>query len=218
MYDVKMGKELTEEADRAIALYDTARRLKTEKQFDEWNTGVYGHLQEKICEDLDRRDYKELQRQRNQAFQDYLDTSNKKGGAVFRDIIIESEYDPLAPNRGAIRVRGGRALRDPTRRVNDRHHEEQSLLAEGRVSREPKVRETLRVGEWATGKIEATSHGFMHKMMHRNPSEHDGKPTHSTIAMDHYNIEKSSKFTNQEFPIGKRIFPEHHKSDQIQLG
>mmetsp|Transcript_30604 Transcript_30604/g.39470 ORF Transcript_30604/g.39470 Transcript_30604/m.39470 type:complete len:344 (-) Transcript_30604:244-1275(-) len=216
-HEVEMGRQLTEEVDKMIALYDTSRKLKAEKQFDEWNNGVYGHIQDRICKDLDSQDYKDLQKKRNEAFQQYLDTSNKKGGAVFRDIIIESEYDPLALNRTAIKVKGHN-LKDPTTRVVDRHHEERSLLAEGKLSKKHTQREVLDVQLWGTGKIESTSHGFMHKMMHRTPTEFDGNLTHSTIKMDHYNIDKGAEHTDKEFPVGKRIFKEYRASDQIQLG
>jgi hypothetical protein len=51
-------------------------------------------------------------------YQAFLDEANK-GAAMFRDIIIEAQYDPLAVNRRAIKARVGK-LKDPTSRPVDR--------------------------------------------------------------------------------------------------
>jgi len=74
------------------------------RQFDEWNLEVYGKIQGRVAEQLDSVASNELTRRRNKEFQKFLDTTNTKG-AIFRDIIIESEYDPLEPNRQCIKVR-----------------------------------------------------------------------------------------------------------------
>ena len=74
------------------------------RQFDEWNLEVYGKIQGRVAEKLDNVTPKQLTRRRNQEFQKFLDTTNTKG-AIFRDIIIESEYDPLEPNRQCVKVR-----------------------------------------------------------------------------------------------------------------
>jgi hypothetical protein len=52
-------------------------------------------------------------------YQAFLDEANK-GAAMFRDIIIEAQYDPLAVNRRAIKARVGK-LKDPTSRPVDRY-------------------------------------------------------------------------------------------------
>jgi hypothetical protein len=64
---------------------------------------VYGKIQGRVAEKLDSVTPKQLTRRRNQEFQKFLDTTNTKG-AIFRDIIIESEYDPLQPNRQCVKV------------------------------------------------------------------------------------------------------------------
>jgi hypothetical protein len=68
-------------------------------------------------------------RRRCEAFQQFLDQTNKKP-SIFRDIIIESEYDPLELNRKAIKIRSQQPIKDPVRRAIQRTEEEASILAD----------------------------------------------------------------------------------------
>ena len=146
-------------------------------------------------------------------------------GAIFRDIIIESEYDPLEPNRNCIKVRT-EGLRDPVKRVLDKHHEETSMLDDGskaagdddlggkakaKTRRRPKpvVRETLDITSWGAGKIEATPHGYFAKLMDDSAKpDPEAKTTSKTfdsqIPFDHYNVATGPDATSSEFPVGKR--------------
>ena len=59
--------------------------------------------------------------------------------ALFRDIIIESEYDPLRVNRGCIKAKPP-TRPDPTRRVIDKYEQENAIIASGKDElEEPKV-------------------------------------------------------------------------------
>ena len=78
-------------------------------QFQEWNLEVYGKIQGRVAEQLEATTSAAITKKRNAEFQKFLDLTNSKG-AIFRDIIIESEYDPLEPNRSSIKVRGDAAF------------------------------------------------------------------------------------------------------------
>ena len=164
---------------------------------------------------------------RRREFQKFLDTTNAKG-AIFRDIIIESEYDPLEPNRNCIKV-DTTGLRDPVKRMLDKHHEETSALdaepggdggAARRRPRRPraKTREVLDICEWGAGKIESTPHGYFAKLMDeaKPPAGDKGKSKtfESNIPFDHYNVSVGSAATDKEFPVGKRT---HHVPTTIKL-
>ena len=150
---------------------------------------------------LDSLTYDALNQRKNSEFQKFLDTTNSKG-AIFRDIIIESEYDPLEPNRNCIKV-PTRDIRDPCRRVLDKALDERVDLPRHELERmrRAKQREILHVEEWATGKIEATPHGFFAKMMKEKTAKTAGtggaETTNSTfkseIPFDHYNVLKARR-------------------------
>jgi hypothetical protein len=52
-------------------------------------------------------DGKALNKKKNADYEKFLSITNRKP-AIFRDIIIESEYDPLEPNRHCIKANTGR--------------------------------------------------------------------------------------------------------------
>jgi hypothetical protein len=80
------------------------------------------------------QNYKELNRRRCEAYEAFLQQTNKKP-SIFRDIIIESEYDPLELNRQCIKIRCRQPLKDPVKRAVQRTEEENAILAD-----KPKVR------------------------------------------------------------------------------
>ena len=169
---------------------------------------------------LDSLTYDALNHRKNAEFQKFLDTTNSKG-AIFRDIIIESEYDPLEPNRHCIKV-PTRDLRDPCRRVLDKALDERVDLPRHELERmrRAKQREILHIEEWATGKIEATPHGFFAKMMDGKKnssapgldSTSGAETTNSTfksdIPFDHFNVATGKDVVDAEFPKGKRTRPQ----------
>ena len=202
------------------------RRTKLKRQFDEWNSEVYGAIQDQINARLDNVDASQINARRRREFQKFLDTTNAKG-AIFRDIIIESEYDPLEPNRNCIKV-DTNGLRDPVKRVLDKHFEETSTLDAGggndddrsgttrRRPRRPRAltREVLDITEWGAGKIESTPHGYFAKLMDEKKGSSGGggpgeekkksKTYDSQIPFDHYNVATGPLATVGEFPVGKR--------------
>merc|ERR1712167_321027 len=73
---------------------DMNKQTKLKRQFDEWNSEVYGKIQDQINERLDSTTAAQINARRRREYQKFLDATNAKG-AIFRDIIIESEYDPM---------------------------------------------------------------------------------------------------------------------------
>ncbi|KAH8048226.1 hypothetical protein JL722_12630 [Aureococcus anophagefferens] len=241
----RAGHKLADEIQQHLSLQEMNARTKLKRQFDEWNDGVYGAIQDQINDRLDGMDSSEINRRRRHEFQKFLDTTNAKG-AIFRDIIIESrarvavrnrvrsEYDPLEPNRNCIKVKT-EGIRDPVKRVLDKHHEETSMLdddgggdgdgdplgkTKSKTKRRPRpvVRETLEITSWGAGKIEATPHGCFAKLMDeaKPPAGDKGKSKtfESNIPFDHYNVSVGSAATDKEFPVGKRT---HHVPTTIKL-
>ena len=112
--DIVEGHKLADEIQQHLSLQEMNARTKLKRQFDEWNDGVYGAIQDQINDRLDGMDSSEINRRRRHEFQKFLDTTNAKG-AIFRDIIIESEYDPLTSREHFIRYRSARGSGRRTR-------------------------------------------------------------------------------------------------------
>jgi len=226
--DIVEGHKLADKIKRTIDLEEGNMRNKQYRQFEDWNENVYGKVQSNILRQLDSTDYKQLNTRKCADYQQFLDATNTKG-AIFRDIIIESEYDPLEPNRHCIKAKTG-ILKDPVSRLIDKHYEESSILPDSddadagdgkgktRASRKPKAhqRETLDVRSWGSGKIEATPHGFFAKIMDNGP----GPETEARKALiktfvskvgqsfDHYSGPVDRWAIDSEFPRGKRTRPQ----------
>ena len=94
-------------------------------------------------------------------------------------------------------------LKDPIKRSVQRTLEEQGI-----TKSVVHPRETLNVLEWATGKIEATPHGFFAKMMKEgrsaNPKKSKTMESKISMCLDQYNISRGMAVLNKEFPAGKR--------------
>mmetsp|Transcript_28313 Transcript_28313/g.63238 ORF Transcript_28313/g.63238 Transcript_28313/m.63238 type:complete len:316 (-) Transcript_28313:297-1244(-) len=203
------GRDLCSRIKKQQDLEDEAERNKKVQQFQQWNQEVYGKIQGRVAEQLETTTSAQITRRRNKEFDKFLEVTNTKG-AIFRDIIIESEYDPLEPNRNSIKVKTG-DISDPVSRVLDKQREEVLMLAskeQQRAAKEYHTREVLEVTDWGTGRIESTPHGFFAKMMAKSdrPPPTEPNPTFkSMVHFDHYHHPRNSKAAvDAEFPKGRR--------------
>jgi hypothetical protein len=214
--DIANCQDFLEVLDKSLSLHDEAARNKTRRQFEDWNTTVHGRIQSDITNQLNAMEYKELLKKRNQDYQNFLDITNKKP-AIFRDIIIESEYDPLEPNRRAIHARPGK-LNDPTLHILQKAADESAMLDPNSTKKTRNVRtgrDSLDVEMWNSGKIEATPHGRFGKMMTQGGSasgsagmdsirEQKIKSQRSNVIFDHYDFPVGKAAIDKEMPVGKR--------------
>ena len=196
------SRELLDELDAQLTLAAESKRTKTRRQYEAWNEGVHGAIQQKIQTSLSKQSPEKLHQKKNEDYQKFLDILNRKGG-VFRDIIIENEYDPMEVNRTSLKVRTG-LLKDPT------HIDKIKLAAEGGSPIKSAARNTLSVEEWAEGKIQATPFG------RKGPVTTDGeqappRPRHpnseATIVLNHFQYPRGRHATDLESPKGKATFP-----------
>lgn len=201
--DIDDCLDFLDAVDKNLSLHEEAELNKVKRQFGEWNTTVHGKIQDNISSKLNSKDYKTMLKEKNDDYQKFLDITNKKS-AIFRDIIIESEYDPLEPNRRAIKANTGK-LRDPTLHVLQKTIDEMEMLDPEYKSGEKGGRYTLPIGMWASGQIEATPHGRFGKMMaSANNEEKRKRAPKSKIVFDEYNFARGKEVTDAEMPRGKK--------------
>lgn len=77
---------------RMLDMTDEKARRKGRNRYHEWSDNVYGTIRNQILDEVSKQDEATMGRRRRKAYQEFLDVTNKKE-ALFRDIIIESEYD-----------------------------------------------------------------------------------------------------------------------------
>lgn len=118
MYDHLMREEegFVGELERFLEAHETLKFRKSKQLNNEWESEVFEPCQLEIAAAVDRRSVRDVSNRHAGLMQEYLDTSNKKGVyGVFRDIVIESEYDPLAAQTNTIKY-DGRLRHDPVKR------------------------------------------------------------------------------------------------------
>lgn len=171
-------------------------------------------------------DQKQLNKRKNEDYKKFLNVTNRKP-AIFRDIIIESEYDPLEPNRRCFKAKTA-MLEDPVKISEIKARKEASMLGtstKGALIQKPVLgKDTLDVKLWASGQIEATPYGTFAKMMSTtnsnsssSPHEKRSKTMQSHIHFDHFAFPKGRSAIDEEMPKGKRIYPEIIYSDPARV-
>jgi len=214
MYNKLMeGHKLAEEMQTMLDLQDSAERRKRKQEHEMWNENVYGAISQNITNRVNSLDYKKINERKRAEYQQFLDATNKKG-AIFRDIIIESEYDPMESNRKDIKLKM-KKLTDPTKRCLDRAADENALidpLAAKKAAIKGGGRYTLDVLQWGSLKIGATPHGHFAKMLSEDAAQADpaeaarkAKLTQSSVFMEHYDVPRGNEVIDREFPKGKRV-------------
>jgi len=202
------GGGIRGEVDAMLREYDACRLESKRDLCEDWNKNVYEAIRRPIREAVEDMGISEIKRRNREASDAYMKTTTEKG-AVFLDVIIESDYDPFAKSKsGSIRVRP--KVRDPTMGAEERDVQEMREAGK-RVTR---VREPGKVTLNATlwGALEATPHGRFDKVTTAegeqiaDPSKSAGfaRRNVTNVSMDHFTFARGPDAVLKENPIGKR--------------
>ena len=181
---------------------------KKEKLHAEWTEEIFAPIQAQIDREVVRRARTaEGLGARWRAVQDqYLETSERKEFGLFRDIIIESEYDPLVNHARSVRYRRAH-LKDPVKLELNKFEEERRAIPGETYAKQQLCKETLTPLLW--DKLDATPYGRFSKMMAvSSGAQSDEKSAllASKIPMDHYGFPTGRAAIDREFPKPKRTF------------
>lgn len=81
-----------------LASYHEGDERKRQQIYEEWCEKVFDPIQNQIDEHLSKLPFEEIKRKKRLKFEEYLNKLNhkhKNNGGVFRDIVLEDEYDPF---------------------------------------------------------------------------------------------------------------------------
>jgi len=216
---IKASMSFLEVVDQELDLLDEAKRLKTRRVFEDWNTNVHGSIVKNIAKQIDSMDPKQLHKQKLADYGKFLHVSNIKP-SIFRDIIIETEYDPLEVNRRAIKAKVP-LLKDPLNIDKQKSDAEEALVEPSKRKVERRGgKDTLDVKLWAKEKIVGTPYGIFAKLMEDSSkksidddhdSENNAKAAAaprplSNVHFDHFSFPTGSAgivAVNKELPRGK---------------
>mgnify|MGYP006107013885 FL=1 len=183
-------REVVDKVHDWLDLNDDEAKRKLRALHQDWEENVYGAISNDILTQMESRDSNKTKARIRREYQNYIDLTNKKG-QIFRDIFVESEYDPNVLNRATIKATP-KTFDDPTDRVLRRRKEEIAMMSGGWIVKDDNEggRETLEVESWLTGKIESTPHGFAARFGQKPPevSEMQKRLSRSRVKMNQFHI------------------------------
>lgn len=200
--DLKQSLNFLDNVDRDLNLVNETKRTKTRRQFEDWNQNVHGAIQKNILTKLNGMKSSELHQRKLESYEQFLSITNRKP-AIFRDIIIESEYDPLETNRKSIKAKT-QMLKDPLNIDKQKAQAEMGMIGLS-LEDDGHIRsDRLAVPQWAKGKIEATPYGMFATMMDDGDAKkEEDKNRKSNVVFDDFNYPKGKAAVDKEMPPPK---------------
>ena len=176
--------------EKMLRLKDMEAMRRASAHAKEWNEEVFERIQTQVTRALRKREANGAYNTRWRTAQDqYLETLAKKDRGLFRDIIIEEEYDPLDAAAGGIKYGTKKVnLRDPNKLEIRKHEQETAMVPGGAPERatapRPLGRECLDVKLWP--RLEATPYGHFNKVDAHPRKELPKSTTGQRVLGDHY--------------------------------
>lgn len=187
-------KEYVDSIESFLERHEQTQSRKKQQLYKEWTDSVFNPIQDQIQKKLAKIPVEDIERRRRELFQLFLESSNKKEG-LFRDIIIESDYNPLAERSNVVTYTTSK-LKDPLKAVLRKQTEEDATLDVSPVpSGSPLARtQTLHQKLEVMGRdtlLDASAHCYWY-----STPENGAKPVNtrtnlsnkSSIMFDHYTM------------------------------
>jgi len=227
--EAKRLADIQREQDGFVA--DVDQRLKNHKEqtylaskelHHVWDTQVYRKIEGQISTATGAKGSDEVNRRLNDQMDKYVEAVANK--TLFRDIIIESEYNPFESKAAVSKVDARPrskmvwdGIKDP---LNEQIEKVMEIHQDATPADMPTLRKnpgkaTLPLHEWATGVIEDTPHGFAFKAFEKSIAESNltfeqkqerAKRNVSTLTMEHYKYARGKEAVSAEYPKGKRTY------------
>lgn len=207
-------KHFANEMTEYLGVREQSEKRSKQALYKDWCKNVYNPIQRDIRAELDKTPTAELERRRREAFAEYIDTVNRKQG-VFRDIIIEHDYDPLKQRALVPKYNSSKYKAvDPLIKDQTQIEHETALIASMDPTYKPIVhqpRESLDLLLW--GKLESTPYirySTEKQVRHKREVPGAAERRASTLQLDHYRVPKDPELVKRQyFPGGKLIPPPH---------
>ncbi len=184
-----------------LSLNERHKQRRKQALYRDWQEKVYENIQSQIDEQLSALKTEDLSARRRQLMEDYIRVSSQKRYGLYRDIIIEAEYDPMVAHRTMLTYEMNDG-KDPLKLALA--NQQESL--EGKVVRRkvPLGRDTLDITMW--DKLHATPYGRFASQPVPPPHPLAEGRGCSRVPFDHFNIPRGKEALAREFPRGKRTF------------
>ena len=162
------------EIEKMLRLKDMEFVRRANANCKAWNENVFDPIQEQIVQSLRKREARGSYNTRwRHAQDDYLRTLKKKDAGIFRDIVIEEEYDPLENANARITYSSKKANQKDPLKVEIRNHMKEAKMVPGSTAYKLMEQqanaksERLDVKSWVC--LDATPYGHFTKVLDKPP-------------------------------------------------
>ena len=206
MYDSIIAEEagFVSELEKFLKNNEQLKEKKQRELYNTWESEIYENINNQIGKKVDARSARSVSNRGAAMMQEYLNVSNSKSFGMFRDIIIEAEYDPLRNRDRYIRY-DSRMRHDPCKLEVRKYAESKSRAAPKAGYEKPGSRGVVpRLDSQQWDKLEATPYGRLGKLV---PAV-DAEPYSlaNRVVTDQFNIKYGKEALARELPLGKRCF------------
>jgi len=184
------------EIETMLRLKDIEFIRRANAHAKQWNEEVFERIQGQIDVGLREREAKGTYNTRwREAQDDYLRTLRKKEAGVFRDIVIEADYDPLENAGNNIKYSSKRVNQIDPLKTEMRNYAKEAKMVPGsklalaaeKAAAHGLGRKCLPVRQWA--QFEATPYGHFNRLVTREKPAQKGMPVSTTgmrVLGNHY--------------------------------
>lgn len=186
-------QKFVDQLDEKLEMREKATFRRQQELYREWRDKVYNKIQKQIDAQLAALRTEDITTRRRQLMEDYIRISNQKKFGLYRDIIIESEYDPAQAHKTLLKYEMSDA-QDPLK---------SELISQNLGNPKPKElgRTTLDPRIW--DRLHATPYGRFDRVI---PSEPSADPSRvSRVPFEHYDFPTGRAVLDRELPRGKRM-------------
>jgi hypothetical protein len=208
MYDAIVEEEagFVGELEKFLKSHEQSKQNKSRALYDSWEGEVFDNVKSQIAKKVDARSARSVSNRGAALMQEYLHVSNSKSFGMFRDIIIESEYDPMKCHGHFIKY-DPRLSRDPCKLEVRKYAESKAdEVPPQEFQRADRMGAVPRLDSAMWDKLEATPYGRLGKVIPRADAEPYG--LHNRVTNDHFDIKHGREVLLKELPLGKRCDPQ----------
>ena len=186
-------QEFVDDLDEMLDNREKTKFRRQQELCREWHDKVFKVIQGQIDRQLSALRTEDISERRRKLMEDYIRISNQKKFGLYRDIIIESEYDPHLAHRTLLKYQ----MKDE----NDPLKQEIIQAELGKPKRKELGRATLSTSLW--DQLHSTPYGRFDRVI---PTDSHVDPSRvSRVPFEHYNVATDRQTLMREFPRGKRI-------------
>eukprot|EP00003_Mantamonas_plastica_P011194 TRINITY_DN2078_c0_g2_i7.p2 TRINITY_DN2078_c0_g2~~TRINITY_DN2078_c0_g2_i7.p2 ORF type:complete len:393 (+),score=106.27 TRINITY_DN2078_c0_g2_i7:584-1762(+) len=170
-------------------------RRKKEQLHSEWSKEIYEPIQSQIKDSLDQLSQEELSSTHRANFEEYLEATSTRAGALGNTIRNENTVKRKA------NIKYRKKGRDPLKRDLEKTIAEKNFMGES-MSTKPKIRETLSTDFWTV--LECTPYHDPNDVRRGKLQVGDkgNRKNETNIVMDHFQIERGYDVVQKELHNG----------------